>query len=1376
MKRFIAGLLCFVLMISNIGPSIVNATEIPENEITEISESSDIELPGLSGSEVQELVDEDNNEAAGSENTEFIETTANMKAIIESDSFSYDEFINAIHATGYFYNILKRLGEETRLCLYEKLSINECYSLWHLSKYEYLNELVYSTEITSEVIDEYFSYIEIYSEMLEQLEIKTIESEEISVETRTVLEQYNYEILTSFLSEQGEQYQNHDSYLAFLNSLSSLDLSTVYEEIQLLDAETEESLIESLNSFKGFLYETYGFDVEEDVEIESPEIPESDLEESEDMEETPEVDENDSTDVPDLENKEESIETEKAEENQEESFENQEFIIGFEDYDWNTKTAYMTLNVDEEERKTIESLLPETIDIILESQTSDTPDSESLLPKLESGEVSLGIDLPESSDETLHSSDLLNKNKIVTLPVSWVTDKNIEDPNEKDFVYHIQLELEEYDFNDTIKEKLTNGEYTLPFIEVHITDKTEIVDFVDFNEEGYDPYTTITFSNEERSIVNDYLAEHHTTINAKLGDGSIQEIPAAWVCDSDIVETMFGLYTYRLVIPEGYHLSAEMQEKYDNYDIMLPFIDVNISADDRFNRASLTRYTLMRDGSSPNYIFLFAYISSPSGTQKVYAGPNGSVSLNNMTATSKTIDGLTYNYMYAIPIVSGKYGLYCFNISLNGSTNAGRVNFIAGNAMIGSTFYNTMADAVSSASSGATIELLRADCREYDYSYLANKTVTIRPSSSNTVTTEGYTVTVRNSREAVTVNLPTKDGQTFFVRNHTGNLTLSGYGSYSLNFNGANLSDPNTNQEDPVYSAIFTLASSASSATTSVKSGVNIYNVGKGTGDGYGLGHGDANIHDANITINIESGVNIYNNSTGVGGSGSTKITGGNFYNNDKDGVLVLADNASTSAAISGGNYYNNGARGIAFGGLETISTSGRTHVGDISGATVYGNGTHGVYINTSTTEKWDVSVSSSTIRNNSVEGFYVYNGIGRFVSGNIYSNSDDGIGVYSASSVCYMSGGSVYSNGTTGSAGGGVWIKYGTFNMSGGSVYSNTASNGGGVYNEGTFNLSGGSVYSNTASSYGKGVYQGGTMTMKGSGVVNADNDVYLPSGKYITVNGALTGTATITPDSYWCFRTCVVDNYSGIGSTYLSNFTLTPKSPYLFAAGDKLKSNAGVTDEKIVIIRTHTISYDSNGGSAVSDQTYDLTTDITLSEAPSREGYIFKGWRLDTSVNNWNADIYPASQNIGTGKYGDIILVAEWKLVERDVYVTGRINASDYHSEHGNPTLFFRMEGTDVEGNPHTYYRCVTFTSSVVSGKNGLVSLTVTFKNVPAGEYTVIQEDMSRFEVTDVQNIENCTISGKKAIYDLVAHETAHAVFVDKKYEWQGFSDAVR
>ena len=206
--------------------------------------------------------------------------------------------------------------------------------------------------------------------------------------------------------------------------------------------------------------------------------------------------------------------------------------------------------------------------------------------------------------------------------------------------------------------------------------------------------------------------------------------------------------------------------------------------------------------------------------------------------------------------------------------------------------------------------------------------------------------------------------------------------------------------------------------------------------------------------------------------------------------------------------------------------------------------------------------IMDNAVSSNSGGGVYVYGGSFNMYGGTIKSNTASyggGVSVVNGGTF-YMYGGSItdnIANGSFGAYGGGVYVSDdgSTFTMSGGSITENTTSsgNGGGVYVNGTFNMSGGTIENNTATIYsgeaygdGGGVYvNGGTFTMAGGGITNntatsrfgggvcvgenaaftvsgnvavtenlssgAANDVYLFSGKYITVDGKLDSKARI-------------------------------------------------------------------------------------------------------------------------------------------------------------------------------------------------------------------------------------------------------------------------
>lgn len=114
-----------------------------------------------------------------------------------------------------------------------------------------------------------------------------------------------------------------------------------------------------------------------------------------------------------------------------------------------------------------------------------------------------------------------------------------------------------------------------------------------------------------------------------------------------------------------------------------------------------------------------------------------------------------------------------------------------------------------------------------------------------------------------------------------------------------------------------------------------------------------------------------------------------------------------------------------------------------------------------------------------------------------------------------------LYGNNTDGGEvhGGGI-CNAGTLTIQSGNISNNTSySSGGGIYNTGTLNIQGGTITSNTATNTsGGGIYHNGTsfslqgnMNISSNYANGATNNVYLESGKKITIAAKLTNTTAI-------------------------------------------------------------------------------------------------------------------------------------------------------------------------------------------------------------------------------------------------------------------------
>lgn len=138
--------------------------------------------------------------------------------------------------------------------------------------------------------------------------------------------------------------------------------------------------------------------------------------------------------------------------------------------------------------------------------------------------------------------------------------------------------------------------------------------------------------------------------------------------------------------------------------------------------------------------------------------------------------------------------------------------------------------------------------------------------------------------------------------------------------------------------------------------------------------------------------------------------------------------------------------------------------------------------------------------------------GTGTITGGNVSGNG----GAIINAGTLTVSGGTITGNSATGN--GGAIFNTGTATISGGTLSSNSASQGGAIYNNGTLTVSSGAIQNNTASTNGGGIYHyDGTLNMSGAPTISgnqkgtADNNVYLSSGKTITVNADLTNTTAI-------------------------------------------------------------------------------------------------------------------------------------------------------------------------------------------------------------------------------------------------------------------------
>ena len=289
--------------------------------------------------------------------------------------------------------------------------------------------------------------------------------------------------------------------------------------------------------------------------------------------------------------------------------------------------------------------------------------------------------------------------------------------------------------------------------------------------------------------------------------------------------------------------------------------------------------------------------------------------------------------------------------------------------------------------------------------------------------------------------------------------------------------------------------------------------------------------------------------------------------NVDNNAKFILCD-----CKGSGTLTHSSGAKGkgVRVGGSNSAAATFSMYGGTISGnhtdAQCWGAGGAGVEIQNGTFTMYGGTISDNYDENT---GSYGGGGVCAHTSGTftMYGGTiSDNQSVTDAGGVMVWGGGAMNIDGgtirdnTADEAGGGIRTNSNKFIISGNSVIeNNTAVKGGGVYygsssntmtisdsarisgntatrygggiyfdKEGTLVMNGGSITGNTATGDGGGVYFGGdtfrisgNLDISGNKKAGADNNVYLPTNKYITIAGALTGSNPIgvttekTPDT---------------------------------------------------------------------------------------------------------------------------------------------------------------------------------------------------------------------------------------------------------------------
>ncbi|MBP7222207.1 MAG: InlB B-repeat-containing protein [Sedimentibacter sp.] len=110
---------------------------------------------------------------------------------------------------------------------------------------------------------------------------------------------------------------------------------------------------------------------------------------------------------------------------------------------------------------------------------------------------------------------------------------------------------------------------------------------------------------------------------------------------------------------------------------------------------------------------------------------------------------------------------------------------------------------------------------------------------------------------------------------------------------------------------------------------------------------------------------------------------------------------------------------------------------------------------------------------------------------------------------------------------------------------------------------------------------------------------------------------------------------------------------------------------------INTYTVTFNSQGGSAVSSVSTNYSTTIAAPTAPTRTGYTFGGWYKEAACTNvWNFTTNAVTSNI--------TLYAKWTLNSYTIFLTVIKGTGGFVTPSGNSTVFY---GNDLTYNITPY-----------------------------------------------------------------------------------------
>ena len=235
---------------------------------------------------------------------------------------------------------------------------------------------------------------------------------------------------------------------------------------------------------------------------------------------------------------------------------------------------------------------------------------------------------------------------------------------------------------------------------------------------------------------------------------------------------------------------------------------------------------------------------------------------------------------------------------------------------------------------------------------------------------------------------------------------------------------------------------------------------------------------------------------------------------------------------------------------------------------------------------------------------------------------------------------------------------------------------------------------------------------------------------------------TFTVSADTADIVQKIHVSNSRILGSVTLTKLDEATKSKKLSGAEFSLFKNDGTLVKSGLTTGTDgTVTVQAlDWGSYYFEET----------KAPS--GYGISNSKVRFSVNADNCNVLQS-------------VLCYDPVEQAEIKINKSINES--YAPFGNATFIFKIKGTDINGVNHTWTRTITMKDGELEGSTRLTG-------IPVGKYTIEEQSVSRYGLSNLQAVKNVTINGNTATADLTGEKEAEVTFKNDISQYEKFGHA--